>query len=296
MTKKLTARARKVRITPYIRLLRLNNLTGSWLLLWPSLWSIALASGNTIHTDLYLIFIAGAFIMRSAGCIVNDIIDRKFDAKVNRTKSRPLANGDIHIIEAFLLLFVLLACAFLLLLQLSSLAQYLGFAVTGLIILYPFMKRLTYWPQLFLGLTFSWGIVMGWAAVRGTITLGTVILYIAAVLWILGFDTIYGHQDKNDDKKLGLKSTSLKFASSLKTRKLLFISYGVASFLFWITGIIHGLGLVYFFCLFMALVILAWQIFVTDFDNPEQCMRAFKSNSIVGGLLFIGILGGVWWF
>ncbi len=284
------------RLTPYIQLLRLDAPTGVWLLLWPSLWSIALASGNTIHLDLYIIFILGAFLMRSAGCIINDIIDRKVDAKVARTKHRPLASKKISLIEAFLLLFLLLCCAGGLLWQLGSLAQYLGAGVIALVFTYPFMKRITFWPQLFLGITFNWGILMGWAAVRGSLTTEAILLYIAGVLWTLGFDTIYGHQDKQDDALLGLKSTALKFSKNSQTRKLLATVYSISAFLLWIIGIMYSLGILYFFMLFISITILAWQVISPDFNNPKQCLSAFKSNQIVGLLLYVGIMGGSWWF
>ncbi len=284
------------RFVPYIQLLRLDAPAGSWLLLWPSLWSIALASGNTVHLDLYAIFTAGAFIMRSTGCIINDIIDRKIDAKVTRTKHRPLASGKITLFEAFLLLFLLLVCAATLLWQLGSMSQYLGIAAIALVVFYPLMKRITYWPQLFLGITFNWGILMGWAAVRGELALEAFILYFAGVLWTLGYDTIYGHQDKNDDALLGLKSTSIKFSRSSQTRKFLLISYGLSSLLLWILGILNGIGMLYFFALFLCIAALFWQMSSVDYNQPDECLMAFKSNQVIGLVLFIGIIGGIWWF
>lgn len=296
MTKKRTQQQHNSRWTPYLQLLRLDAPTGSWLLLWPALWSVALASGNTVHLDLYLIFITGAFVMRSAGCIINDIIDRKIDAKVTRTKSRPLASGKVSLLEAFLILFLLLFVAAFLLWNLGTLAQYMGLAAVGLVITYPFMKRITYWPQLFLGITFNWGILMGWAAVRGDITLITVMLYLAGVLWTLGYDTIYGHQDKQDDALLGLKSTALKFAKCSQTRKFLMVVYGTSALLLWIIGIQQSLGMLFFLALFITIAILFWQITSVDYQKSDQCLHAFKTNHIIGLILYLGIMGGVWLF
>ena len=202
----------------------------------------------------------------------------------------PLASGKISLFEALLVLFLLLSCAAFLLWQLGTLARQLGIGVIALVIAYPFMKRITYWPQLFLGVTFNWGILIGWAAVRGTITLEAVMLYVASVLWTLGYDTIYGHQDKQYDALLGLKSTALKFVKSSQTRKLLIITYGTCAFLLWILGIMYSLGMLYFFMLFISIAILTWQIISTDYNHQAQCLLAFKSNQIIGALIFLGIL------
>lgn len=280
--------------TPYVRLLRLDNTTGIWLTLWPALWSIAFASGNTLQLDVYTIFILGAIVMRSAGCVINDIIDRKIDAKVARTRNRPLASGKVSLFEALMIVFLLLTAGYFLLIQLGTTAQYLGYGVVGLAILYPFMKRITYWPQLFLGITFNWGILMGWASVRGSINWDTMTLYAAAVLWTLGYDTIYGHQDKMDDVKLGVKSTAIKY--NRITRRLLYICYGGSALLLWIMGIRHGIGMLFFAGLFFGIILLLWQIIVTDFNKPEQCERAFRINRFYGLVIYLSIMGGLWAF
>ena len=204
----------------FINLTRLNKPIGIMLLFWPCAWGLAYAYslGQNLNQFLYylLLFFFGSVLMRSAGCIVNDIVDKDLDKKVQRTKNRPLASGLISVNLALLYTAILCTLAFLILIQFNQLTILLGIASMILAFSYPFMKRITYWPQLFLGLTFNWGIVMAWAAVNNGISFGIIILYIAAIFWTLGYDTIYGNQDVVDDEIIGIKSTSIKFKNNIK--------------------------------------------------------------------------------
>lgn len=274
----------------YAKIMRLHNMTGTFLLLWPCLISVAYASEDIFPISLFIKFILGSIIMRSAGCIINDIIDRKIDAQVERTKNRPLANGDIKLYEAILLLVFLLSLGAFILFTLPKTAILLGFAIILPIFVYPLMKRITYWPQLFLAITFNWGALMGWAAVNDDIHYISFMIYVACMFWTLGYDTIYAHQDKKDDAQIGVKSTALKLG--VHTRKYLYLFYFITTMLFWGVGILTGSGILFNICLIIATLQLYWQVNTVDFNNPQDCMIKFSSNKYYGGLVFLGVMLG----
>jgi len=270
--------------------MRLHQPTGIWLLLWPCWWSIALASHGWPSLKLLALFALGAALMRSAGCIINDIADRKFDAQVERTKSRPLASGELGVRQAIVLLAILLAAA-------ACVAFALGWAVVlwaalslPLVIAYPFMKRICWWPQLFLGFTFNWGALMGWAAVRGTVEFPAICLYIGCIFWTLGYDTIYAHQDKCDDARIGVKSTALRLGDN--TRHVVGLCYLLAVFFWLAAGSFAGSTTWLLIALLLAELQLGWQLCHANFDDPASCRRAFMSNATLGWLLFAGFVGG----
>ncbi len=208
------------KIKIFIDLTRLNKPIGFMLLFWPCIWGLTLAYNSAGDTHLYLkyifLFFLGSILMRSAGCIFNDIADKDLDKKVKRTKRRPIASGKISILNAAIYILILCIIAFLILLQFNLLTIILGLASMILAFTYPFMKRITYWPQLFLGLTFNWGIIMGYSSIINSLSVETFVLYIAAIFWTLGYDTIYGLQDMHDDEIIGVKSTSIKFKNNVK--------------------------------------------------------------------------------
>jgi 4-hydroxybenzoate polyprenyl transferase len=228
--------------------------------------------------------------MRAAGCIINDIIDHKLDAKVERTKNRPLSNRTLKMYEAVLLLFVLLVLGAYLLIGLNNTAIILGFVILVPIVVYPFMKRVTYWPQAFLAFTINWGALIGWVAVRNSISLETILIYIACIFWTMGYDTIYAHQDKEDDMLLGIKSTALKFGQY--TKKYLYIFYGITSALLWLLGVMLGSGVLFYLFLFVGIFHLILQVKMVDLNNPADCMKKFSSNKYFGLVIFVAILAG----
>jgi 4-hydroxybenzoate polyprenyltransferase len=259
-------------------LMRLDRPIGVWLLALPSLWGIAIADPARI--DLFLLFAFGAIIMRGAGCIINDLWDQDLDAAVARTRARPLVTGAITRREALVLLAILLAMGLAILLTLSPLAIGLGFLSMVFVVAYPLMKRITWWPQLFLGITFNFGILIGYAAVTGTLTWPTLLLYAGAVFWTLGYDTIYAHQDKDDDELIGIKSTARLFAEHSKI---------------WVSGFYAVATII--FCIatesFLPLIVsahFAWQIWRWDFGNPVSSLRIFKSNRDAGLIILFIII------
>mgnify|MGYP006109135031 FL=1 len=275
----------------FIELTRLNKPIGFMLLFWPCSWGLAYA--YNIDRNFYqflfffFLFFLGSVLMRSAGCIVNDIVDKEIDKKIYRTKNRPLASGLISLKLALTYTVILCALAFLILIQFNLLTIILGIASMVLAFTYPFMKRITYWPQLFLGLTFNWGIVMAWVAMTGYISAEIIILYIGAIFWTLGYDTIYGVQDIVDDEIIGIKSTSVKFKKNIK----LFVSfcYFLSTFLF-IYLFNNELGLNTFTLLVTIFIFsLMYQIIKFKKDNPKTCLQAFKINNFSGLFLFLGI-------
>ena len=276
----------------FIDLTRLNKPIGFMLLFWPCSWGLAYA--YNLNQDFYiflyylLLFFLGSVLMRSAGCIFNDIVDKDLDKKVERTKLRPIAAGKISVKKSFFYIISLCFAAFLILIQFNLLTIILGLGSMFLAFSYPFMKRMTYWPQLFLGLTFNWGAVMAWAAINNNISNEIIALYASAIFWTLGYDTIYGVQDMKDDEIIGIKSTSVKFKESIK----LFVS---SSYL--LTLIILGylfnqkFGINIFTLFFILFAIsLIFQLIKFDKNNPESCLSAFKTNNISGLILFLGIL------
>ena len=279
---------------PYLRLARADRPIGTWLLLWPCWWSIALAAPSVgaqwPNPILLILFSLGAFIMRGAGCAFNDIVDRDMDAKVARTAERPIASGRVSVKRAWVFIAALCCMGLLILIFLNTDTIILGVASLGLIAIYPFMKRLTYWPQIFLGLAFNWGALMGWTAVTGRLSLPPLLLYGAGIAWTLGYDTIYAHQDKEDDALVGIKSTALKFGSN--TRSWLWGFYSIAFFLLALAGGATGLAWPFYIALGFAGAHLVWQIKILDIDSPARCLALFRSNRDFGALVFLAILLG----
>ncbi len=275
---------------PYARLARLDRPIGTWLLLFPGWWGIALAAGGWPDVRLMLLFAIGAVAMRGAGCTLNDIADRDYDAKVARTRTRPLPSGQISVRQAAIFMCAQLAVGAAVLLSLNRMAILLGPAVLALIATYPFMKRVTWWPQFFLGLNFNWGALLGWAAVTGRLALPALLLYAGGIFWTLGYDTIYAHQDKEDDARIGVKSSAL--ALGPRTRPFLFAFYGAATILWGWAGTAAGLGWTFFAALAAAALQLGWQAARVDIEQPGDCLGKFRSNRVVGWLLLAGIVFG----
>ena len=275
----------------FIQLTRLNQPTGFLLLFWPCAWGLTLAYYFNGETNLYLkhilLFFSGSVLMRSAGCIFNDIVDRNLDKKVQRTKERPVASGKVSVSEAFIYIVFLCLVAFLILLQFNWLTIVLGISSMVLAFAYPFMKRITYWPQLFLGLTFNWGIVMGWTSITNSISIEPVILYLAAIFWTLGYDTIYGLQDIRDDEIIGVKSTSIKFKNNVK----IFVGtcYSMCVFLILVMFFMMELNKYLLLLIIPFIVSFVYQVKIFKVFNSESCLLAFKNNNLIGLLIFIFI-------
>ena len=275
-----------------INLTRLNKPIGFMLLFWPCSWGLAYAFSFDQNTSLFInyliLFFFGSVLMRSAGCIFNDIVDKDFDKKVERTKLRPIASGQISVKYSFFYVILLCSLAFLILIQFNFYTILLGMGSMFLAFTYPFMKRVTYWPQLFLGLTFNWGIIMAWAAFNNEISIEIIILYLSAIFWTLGYDTIYGAQDMSDDEIIGLKSTSIKFKQNMKLFVSIsyFITVALNIFLFH-----ENLSLnVFSFVFFMFASTLVYQIIKFNKDNSKSCLKMFKLNNLSGLFLFLSIL------
>ena len=275
----------------FIQLTRLNKPIGILLLFWPCAWGLTLAyyyNQNTILYIKYIIFFfLGAILMRSVGCIFNDIVDRNFDKKVQRTKERPIASGKISVVEAFIYIILLCSIALLILLQFNLLTVTLGLGSMILAFTYPFMKRITYWPQLFLGLTFNWGIVMGWRSITNSISIEPIILYLSAIFWTLGYDTIYGLQDIRDDEIIGIKSTSIKFKNKVK----IFVGtcYSLCVFLILIMFFTMEINKYLLLLTIPFIVSFIYQVKIFKVSNSESCLFAFKNNNLTGLLIFIFI-------
>jgi 4-hydroxybenzoate polyprenyltransferase len=275
----------------FINLTRLNRPIGIMLLFWPCGWGLAYAYSidQNLNQFLYylVLFFLGSILMRSAGCIVNDVVDKDLDKKVQRTKNRPLACDLISVKLALTYVFILCILAFFILIQFNKLTIILGFASMFLAFTYPFMKRITFWPQLFLGLTFNWGIVMGWSAMNNSVSIEIITLYAAAIFWTLGYDTIYGVQDIVDDEIIGIKSTSIKFKENIK----LFV--GICYFLsiFLIINLFYSkLGFNNFTLLITIFILsLIYQVMKFKKNDSKKCLQAFKFNNFSGLLLFFGI-------
>ena len=275
---------------PWLQLARVDRPAGFWLLMWPCWWAVALASPGWPDWTLLGLFAAGAVVMRSAGCIVNDIADRRIDARVERTRDRPLASGAVTLPGALVFLALLLAAGLIVLLRFNQAAIITGLASLGLVVIYPFMKRVTYWPQLFLGLAFSWGALVGWVAVRGALSPEPLVLYLAAIAWTIGYDTIYAHQDKTDDLRIGVKSTALAFGESTKPLTGLFYGVFVAGVA--LAGYLTGIGWPFLVVLAIAAADLARQLVTVDLDDPDSCHKAFSANNRIGLLVFAGLVFG----
>ena len=279
-----------VPLRPYARLARLDRPIGTWLLLFPGWWGIALAAGHWPDLRLVALFALGAVVMRGAGCTLNDIVDRDYDARVARTRLRPLPSGEVSVRQAVAFMLGQVAIGAAVLLSLNRTSILLGLAVLLLIGSYPFMKRITYWPQLFLGLNFNWGALIGWTAVTGVLGWPSLLLYLGGVCWTLGYDTIYAHQDKEDDLRIGVKSSAL--ALGAKTRPWLFAFYAAAVALWAAAGWRAGIGAALWLGLLPAAGQLAWQAARVDIDNPADCLAKFRSNRFVGWCVLAGIVAG----
>jgi 4-hydroxybenzoate polyprenyltransferase len=275
-------------LRPYIRLARLDRPIGTWLLLFPCWWGIAFAAERWPDWWLIVLFGIGAVVMRGAGCTFNDIVDRDFDAKVERTSVRPIPSGAVSVKAAIAFMAAQLALGAAILFSLNRLSILLGFLVIVLIATYPFMKRITYWPQFFLGLNFNWGALVGWAAVRGDLQAPAFWLYVGGIAWTLGYDTIYAHQDKDDDLLIGVKSSAL--ALGAWTRPFLFIFYAAAIVLWAIAGESAGFGWPYRIALICVCFQLFWQAKQVDTASQPDCSRKFRSNRWTGWILLIGII------
>jgi len=279
------------RARPYLRLARLDRPIGSWLLLMPCWWSVGLAAVHArsqVNVWHLLLFFIGAFAMRGAGCTWNDIVDRDLDSQVERTRSRPIPSGQVTVASAaaFLMLQALVGLAVLL--QFNRFTIYVGFASLAVVAIYPFMKRITYWPQIVLGLAFSWGALMGWPATFARLDLPALLLYAGAISWVIGYDTIYAHQDREDDALIGIKSTALLFRE--RTKPMLALFYALAVALIALAGWSAGAGLLFALGLLAFAAHLAWQIARLDVDDPIDCLVVFKSNRDAGLILFAGLV------
>ena len=279
------------KIQIFIQLTRLNKPIGFLLLFWPCAWGLTLGYYFDGETSLYLkyliLFFLGSVLMRSAGCIFNDIVDRDLDKKVKRTKERPIASGKISVFESFFYVVILCLLALSILLQFNRITIILGMSSMFLAFAYPFMKRITYWPQLFLGLTFNWGIIMGWTSVINNISIEPFILYLSAIFWTLGYDTIYGLQDIKDDEIIGVKSTSIKFKNKAKV----FVGSCYCLCLLFILLMFLMMKIdIYILLLSVPFIIsFLFQLKTFKVDNPKSCLATFKSNNLTGFLIFIFI-------
>ena len=275
-------------LRPYLRLARLDRPIGIWLLLWPCVWSIALAGEGRPDIALLGLFALGSLVMRSAGCVINDMVDRRIDAEVARTRTRPLASGELSLARAFVFLALLLLTALAVLLSFNTLTIVLGALALPLVVAYPFMKRFTHWPQAFLGLTFNWGALLGFAALQGGLKPSALLLYAAGFFWTLAYDTIYAHQDKEDDALIGVKSSARRLGG--KTKPALAFFFAAALGLFALAGALEGFSLIYFAALLPALLHFAWQWRSLDIDAPASCLAIFRSNREAGLLLLAALL------
>uniref|UniRef100_A0A1A9WML0 4-hydroxybenzoate polyprenyltransferase, mitochondrial n=1 Tax=Glossina brevipalpis TaxID=37001 RepID=A0A1A9WML0_9MUSC len=280
-------------VLPYIRLMRMDRPVGNFLLFWPCGWSIALSANAGCWPDLYMLslFATGAFIMRGAGCTINDLWDRNIDKKVERTRNRPLASGEISRFDAIIFLSAELSLGLLVLLQLNLESILLGASSLGLVITYPLMKRITHWPQLVLGMAFNWGALLGWCATQGSVYWSACLpLYLSGICWTIIYDTIYAHQDKKDDLQVGVKSTALRFGDNTKE----WLSGFTAAMLSGLTlvGLVCDQTLPYYASVSLVGAHIVHQIYTLNINNPTDCAKKFMSNHQVGLILFIGIVLG----
>lgn len=288
---------------PYLRLMRADRPIGVWLLLWPCWWSILMAVphganetalGDTAYVlgivYLMVLFAVGSIVMRGAGCTYNDIVDRDIDAKVARTAGRPLPSGQVSVREAVVFLVVLLLAGLAVLLSLNSFSIWLGAASLVPVAIYPFMKRITDWPQAFLGFTFNWGALLGWSAVTGELALAPLLLFAGSLFWTLGYDTIYAHQDKDDDALIGVRSTARLFGAA--TKRWVGAFYLLAFLLMLAAGVVSGLGVVFVIGMLAVGAHLAVQVWRLDIDDGANCLAVFRSNRELGLLVFVAIGAG----
>lgn len=279
-------------VQPYLRLGRFDRPIGTWLLLFPCWWSVTLAELGTgkpyPRLDYLALFALGALAMRAAGCAFNDFVDRDIDAKVQRTASRPIPSGQVPPAAALLFVAVMALVGLAVLVQFNNFTVYLAIASLALVLVYPFAKRFTAYPQLLLGLAFNWGALVGWASIKGTIGLPAVVLYVGCVLWTVGYDTIYAHQDKHDDAELGLGSTALRFGEN--TVSYVGALYGSAVVLWLLAGALAGTHLIYFLAVTLVFLQMSWQVATLDTADPANCLRRFRSNRDVGVAVFLGLV------
>ena len=279
----------------FIELTRLKKPIGFMLLFWPCLWGLTIA--YNFDTELFtyfqyaFFFFAGSVLMRSAGCIVNDICDKNFDKKVDRTKNRPIASGKISIKLGLIYVIILCLCAFLILINFNKLTIILALCSIPFAFVYPLMKRITYWPQLFLGITFNYGLILGWISIHGELNIVPLIMYFGAIFWTLGYDTIYGFQDIKDDEIIGVKSTSIKF------KNIPFLFLIICYLIFFLTIVITGIYLKFDYIFFMSLALLLYHLFFRQISKlnikiKKNCLEIFKSNNEIGLLIFISIIIG----
>ena len=277
---------------PYMRLARFDRPIGAWLLLFPAWWSQSLAEISLGHPFpnvwYWALFWIGAFVMRGAGCTYNDIVDRDYDGRVARTAARPIPSGQVSVFQAYVFLASLCLIGLAVLLQFNLFTVILGASSLLLIAIYPFAKRITFWPQAVLGLTFKWGALVGWAAVTGSLSLAPIVFYAGCICWTIGYDTIYAHQDKEDDVLVGVKSTALRFGEA--TPRWLSAFFAGAVLLWAASALLAGAHLPTFLALILASVHFAWQVLTLDINDPANCLARFKSNQIVGWILFTGLI------
>ena len=278
-------------LRPYLSLARIDRPFGVWLLLFPCWWSLAMAAAS--HGALppllpALLFALGALVMRSAGCTYNDIVDRDYDARVARTADRPIPSGQVSLRQAWVFLALQLLTGLLVLLQFNAFTIAVGAASLLLVFAYPFMKRITYWPQAWLGMTFNWGALVGWASYEGSLGWPPLLLYLGGIAWTLGYDTIYAHQDKEDDILIGVKSTALKLGE--RTGDWLIVFFALALLLFAAAGLAAGLAWPFLLGIAAVALHFAWQVRTLRIDDPNDCLDKIKSNRFVGWLLLAGIV------
>jgi 4-hydroxybenzoate polyprenyltransferase len=276
---------------PYLRLARLDRPIGSWLLLMPCWWSVGLAGMRVEHfPSLWhiVLFFIGAFAMRGAGCTWNDLVDRNLDGLVERTRSRPIPSGQVTVAQATAFMVAQALIGLLVLIQFNRFTVFTGLASLLVVAIYPFMKRITYWPQIVLGLAFSYGALMGWPAAFGQLDWPAIVLYAGSISWVIGYDTIYAHQDREDDLLIGIKSTALLFGEN--TRPMLAGFYSGAVVLIGIAGLMAGGGLIFVLGLIAFAAHLAWQVMRLDINDSAHCLKLFKSNRDAGLILFGAML------
>ena len=279
----------------FIELIRIKKPIGYMLLFWPCAWGLTLAYDFSNNLKLYLfylmLFFFGAVLMRSAGCIVNDIFDRKFDAKVSRTKNRPIASGKVSVITAIIYSVILCLLALTVLLNFNQFTILIALGSMPLAFSYPLMKRFTYWPQLFLGITFNYGIILGWTSINPSVGIQPTLVYLGAIFWTLGYDTIYGFQDLKDDEIIGVKSTSLMFRKN--PYRFLYFCYFIFILSLVLLGILSKMNFFYYFFLILIIFqMLYFQIKKLNIDNEQSCLKIFKSNNFLGLVIFFTLIIG----
>ena len=279
----------------FIELIRIKKPIGYMLLFWPCAWGLTLAYDFSNNLKLYLfylmLFFFGAVLMRSAGCIVNDIFDRKFDAKVSRTKNRPIASGKVSVINAIIYSVVLCLLALTVLLNFNKFTILIALGSMPLAFSYPLMKRFTYWPQLFLGITFNYGIILGWTSINPSVGILPALVYLGAIFWTLGYDTIYGFQDLKDDEIIGVKSTSLMFKKN--PYRFLYFCYFIFVLSLVLLGIVSNMNFFYYFLLILIIFqMFYFQIKKLNIDNEQSCLKIFKSNNFLGLIIFFTFIIG----